>query len=235
MRARFHLTCLVLLAALALPRAVCAEDSADAFRDLRQRLDREATQEALGQRHDRAREEGARRGGQDEEGWIPFESKEGGFEVLMPGVPRYKHAVKETRVGEVEENLFELSADEGDFAVEYTDLPGIAVLLGGTKAILRRVKSELLKNEEGRELQYFRKKLYGEKGAELVYRTKDALGGARFFLVDKRLFVIVATVDEAQGDKRLIGKFLDSFSFLKQTYPRKPHKYIELLRDSLVD
>lgn len=233
MLSRFLICCFFLSSVVAaIGTSAFAASPSDLFRDLREKLDREAMEGALekGPVPTDSRETGPA----DEEGWIQLSSKDGGFEILFSGIPAYKRTLKDTRVGEVEENLFELSTDDGDFAVEYTDLPGIAVLLGGTKAILRKVKGELLKNEKGRELEYFRMEQDDERGAELAYRTKTRLGRARLFLVDKRLYVVVASVDEARGDRRVINKFLDSFSFLKRKFQRKPHKYIDIQQDTLL-
>lgn len=210
-----------------------AAKPADLFQDMKEKLDREALEQAL-----EAPESGQPLGEVavvDEQGWKRVSSKEGGFDVLMPGEPSFTHTIKDTRVGEVEENLFEYASKAGDFAVEYTDLPGIAVLLGGTKAILRKVKGELLKNEKGKQVEYFRIKQEGEKGAELAYTTQTQVGRARFFLVDKRLYVVVASVAKQGGDTQRITAFLDSFSFSKRTFQRKPHKYIDIQQDTLLE
>lgn len=165
--------------------------------------------------------------GEAEDGWREYGSEEGDFGILFPGEPSYRHHVRDTAFGDIEENIYEFTDDEGGFSAEYTDLPTLISLLATNRMIFRRAKDALLEEFKGKEIYFVNVKHDKLGGRELGFETKTETGIARFYMKKKRLYVLVATVPKKGGDATNISKFIDSFELMK-VKRHKPHKYIDM-------
>ena len=145
-------------------------------------------------------------------GWKAFTSTEGGFSVLMPGNPKLHEDAHKSFVGVIREHTYTVTTRDGDYSVEYSDLPGIAVDLGGSGTIFNKAKEGVLKDNGGAETHFSSISLRKHPGKELNFQVpgKDS-GKARFFLVEKRLYVLVATSSNPGN----VEKFLNSFKLLQ--------------------
>jgi len=161
------------------------------------------------------------------DGWQVFESEEGRFEVLLPAKPHFKESVRDTMFGDILERHYEISTEEGEFSVEYNELPLLVSLLATDRMIYRRAKDALLKEFKAKEVDFRRIEQDKLDGTEIIFSTKDRVGTARLFMKKRRLYVLVATVSRKDGDDAAILKFLDSFDLTGKRY-RKPHKYIRM-------
>ncbi|MGH7320408.1 MAG: hypothetical protein ACRELA_12390 [Candidatus Rokuibacteriota bacterium] len=147
--------------------------------------------------------------------WKTFTSKEGGFRVSMPGTPALTEATHKSVVGVVREYTYALETRNGDYSANYSVLPGIAVNLGGANAILDRAKKGLLQDVGGEETRFTDTAISGHPGKELTFRVRAAGGAkpmsgrARFYLVNKILYVLVATSSTPNDPD--VSRFLDSF------------------------
>jgi hypothetical protein len=88
------------------------------------------------------------------ETWKTFTSPDGGFSILMPGTPTLTQHHRDSVVGTIRENTYALKTSSGEYSVEYTDLPGMAVSLGGKGTILEKAKEGLLKEEGATESSF---------------------------------------------------------------------------------
>lgn len=160
-------------------------------------------------------------GGQDAgaatDGWHVFCSEAGGFRVDMPGEPTARRSVEKTFVGDVTNHLFTVELPSEEFTVEYSDLPHLALVLGGPTTILKKAKAALLKDVRGSEVTF---RLHREKGnerAELTYmglegENPGVSGFARFYLRGDRIYVIhVMLSDGRHIDPVRVARFLGSF------------------------
>jgi hypothetical protein len=151
------------------------------------------------------------------DGWRVFHSEEGGFQVEMPGEPVASESSEETFVGSVTNHLFTVQLPSEEFTVEYSDLPQLALVLGGPTTILKKAKEALLKDVRGEELTF---RLYRKKGnerAELCYAGRPGdnpgvFGFARFFLRGDRIYVAHFMLSDGRRiDPERVERFLGSF------------------------
>lgn len=160
--------------------------------------------------------------------WRLFESDEGGFEILFPGMPAFKQSIRDTAFGDIVENHYEIVDETGDFSAEYNELPFAIVLLASDRMIYKRVRNALLEEVGGKERSFEKIKQGALKGRELIFETEESYGRARFFIKKKRLYVLFSTIPKDGGDEAKMLKFLDSFEPFGKARGRKPHKYIEM-------
>ena len=144
--------------------------------------------------------------------WKVFTSAEGGFSILMPGNPELHENIHKSFVGAIRENTYSATTKDGGYSVEYSDLPGLAVDLAGSGTILDKAKAGVLKDNGGAETSFNSISLRKHPGKELSFQIpgKDS-GKARFFLVEKRLYVLVATSSNLVH----VETFLNSFKLLQ--------------------
>jgi hypothetical protein len=152
--------------------------------------------------------------GLDAATWKTFTSGDGGFSIRMPGNPQRREHVHSSFLGPIQENTYSIQADGGHYSVEYSDLPWAAVRLGGAETIYRRAKEGLLRDAEGVETSFTPVAQGTRTGKELAFRRLSGQepGKARFFLVEKRLYVLVArsrNPDDIHG-------FLSSFRLAQE-------------------
>jgi len=101
--------------------------------------------------------------------WKTFHSDEGRFRLEMPGEPQHTQSGEKTFLGAVTNHLFSVHVLSQEFTVEYSDLPHLALALGGPRTILKKAKEGLLQDVQGEELTF---RLFTDKGqehAELAY------------------------------------------------------------------
>ncbi|MCC7343337.1 MAG: hypothetical protein IT573_00260 [Deltaproteobacteria bacterium] len=145
--------------------------------------------------------------------WRDFSSPEGGFSVSLPGKPSLTQSVHKSFVGAVKESTYTAKSGGVTYSASYSELPGIAVTLGGSHTIFNKAKDGLLKEAGGSENAFDAISLGKIEGRELSFTLNGGGSGrARFFLVDKRLYVIVAS-GRASAAAAMI-KFLNSFKLL---------------------
>lgn len=148
--------------------------------------------------------------------WKPFRSEAGRFVVDMPGTPKVEHRQRRSFIGDIGIHIFVGLEHPDRYTVEYSDLPGLAVTFAGHGTIYNHAKGELLLKTLGKEKSFEKVTLNGLEGVRLIYETPlmnthpTMHGEAYMFLVDKRLYVIDATVSiEHSQDKA--HEFFKSF------------------------
>lgn len=145
--------------------------------------------------------------------WQTFSSPAGDFSVLMPGTPQLTQSVHKSFVGAVKESTYTFKAGNTTYSASYSELPGIAVSLGGSHTIFNKAKDGLLKESGGTENGFKEISLGTSEGRELSFLLDGGWAGkARFYLVEKRLYVIVASGPTSAS--AAIVKFLNSFKLL---------------------
>lgn len=151
-----------------------------------------------------------------------FDSSEGGFNIWMPGKPTLQQVHHKSFIGDVKENTYTLKTKTEEFDVSYTDLPGIATVFESAKALFTKAKEGLLKDVGGEEIRFEKITFEGKEARELTFQIPSkgnpglAVGKARFYLVGKRLFVVVASTTKGAKGNALLDRYLNSFQLLPQ-------------------
>lgn len=154
-----------------------------------------------------------------EEGhWRVFRSEAGGFAVEMPGEPSASQTVDKSLLGEVTAHLFTVALPSEEFTAEYSDLPHLALALGGPSTILKKAKQALLEDVGGEEVAFRLMKDSKNARAELSYvgsqkANPGVTGFARFYLRGERLYVLHIVLSNGQRiDPERVIRFLGSFA-----------------------
>jgi len=148
--------------------------------------------------------------------WQTLEVSEGGFSVLMRPQPTFLKMPVDTPAGRTMAHLYSSDRPDAYFAVGYTDYPVAAVLgvppdelfAGIRDTWIRRINGRLLMSGPVRlNRQYPGLEFTGEG------RVKDAdtFLHARVYLVDQRLYQVVAMGRKGEISQGVINRFLASF------------------------
>lgn len=134
----------------------------------------------------------------------------------MPNEPDLKEIIHKSFAGNILEKSYISKTDSEEFIVSYTELPNIALSTQSPKALLTRAKEGFLKDAKAQELSFEKFYFSGKEGRELSFQIVknniiDAIGKARFILVNKTMYVVVATEMNYDGENKIIHHFLNSF------------------------
>ncbi len=138
----------------------------------------------------------------------------------MPSEPTLKEIIYKSFAGNVLEKTYISKTDSEEFVVSYSELPNIAIVMESTKALLTKAKEGFLKENHAQELSFEKFNFSGRQGRELNFRIVskdniiDAVGKARFVLVNKTMYVMVATEMNYDAENKIINQFLNSFKLL---------------------
>ena len=155
--------------------------------------------------------------------WKELPLSEGGFSVLMRGAPQYARQQVNTPAGRMEAHLYSSDRPASFFAVGYSDYP-IALVVGvPPQELFAGVRDTWVKRIDGKLIaQDSGVKLAGKyPGLEFTARGKvkdnEAFLQARLYLVDQRLYQVIAmgrTSEVPQGD---VNRFLNSFRLIEES------------------
>ena len=149
--------------------------------------------------------------GCQQQSWKEFNSPEGQFSLLMPGIPVEKTDVENTPAGVVSGYTFSIEKKGFKYVVGYADYPEDLGRENYSDHILnsvrRGVKGTLL-NERTLSLDEY-------PGRQLIAESSDGyITQLRAFLVDKRLYHLSMITKMEQISSKEIQKFFDSFQLL---------------------
>jgi len=149
-----------------------------------------------------------------------FICSEGGFSISMPGEPRLEQVNHKSIAGNVKEYSYTFENETEKYGTSYTPLPGIAFEFLSNDALLNKARKGFLKATGARQVSYKKIVSEGTDGTELEFQlppVNDAAatsGKARFYIVDKKLYILrIMSVRGADGDA-LIDRYLNSFRLL---------------------
>lgn len=158
--------------------------------------------------------------------WQRVHSQTNDFSVLMPGTPKFSASSSSSPVGRIPEEICEYKSDQFDLTAEVSVLPAIAVLFGGHQGIINKASAAYLEHIKGKLSSSAEVKGKGFSGKEIRYTAvakngRPYHGRAQFFLVQKRLYVLVGDSYDHDPDAPAVGKFLNSFQ-LENRPKKKP-------------
>jgi hypothetical protein len=149
--------------------------------------------------------------------WKVFHSKEGNYEVQLPGSPQENRNSVKTSVGTVYVVLaiLEVKKHEG-YYVGFSELPEAVIKSETEDRRLDNARDGAVSNSRGKLKSEKQIKLDGHKGRELEIEVDGkTLIRARLYHVNNRLYQVMVV-----GSRELVasadtGKFLDSFKLVK--------------------
>ncbi len=166
-------------------------------------------------------------GGQSE--WRELDSGEGGFAVLMRGAPRYVKQDLNTPAGPMSAYLYSSDRPDAYYAVGYSDYP-LSLVLGADPQGLfsgvrdtwvRRINGRLVASDDTLKLDgrypgieftaFGTEPTRGGKSEDSKSKPADTFVQARLFLVDQRLYQIVALGHRNEVPQGEVNRFLQSF------------------------
>ena len=164
--------------------------------------------------------------------WRTIDVAEGAFRVLMPGQPHIANQQFETPAGRMSAHLYSSDRPAAYYAVGYSDYPLAFALGENPDKIFNGVRDTWLRRIGGRLTGPVRKLTLAGKypGLEFTAEGKakgaDAFMQARLFLVDQRLYQVIAMGRKNEVPQGDINRFLNSFALVPTadvgTLPVKP-------------
>jgi hypothetical protein len=155
--------------------------------------------------------------------WRELPVSDGAFSILMRGEPTYARQQLNTPAGKMVAHLYSSDRPDSFFAVGYADYPLAAVvgrppadLFSGVRDTwLRRIEGKLTASDNGIKLAGQYPGLEFQAGGKV--KGTDAFVHARFYLVDQRLYQIIAMGRKDAVPQGVINRFLNSFRLIPQS------------------
>jgi hypothetical protein len=153
--------------------------------------------------------------------WREMAVHEGGFSILMHGQPQYMRQTLDTPAGKMEAHLYASERPDAYFAVGYSDYPLAFVLGGSPQELFAGVRDTWVRRLEGRLVSRDDRISAGTYpgyafSAEGKAKGADAILDARLYLVDQRLYQIVAITRRHEVAQGVVNRYLDSFKLIEE-------------------
>ncbi len=158
--------------------------------------------------------------------WQTLRVPEGGFAILMRGQPVYFPQQLDTPVGKLSAYLYSSDRPDAYFAVGYTDYP-LALAVGAEPdKVFAGARETWLKRIGGATAITTPLKLDGKyPGVQFTatgkYQERDAVLEGRLYLVDQRLYQIVALSRPGEIQQAVVNRYFESFKLIPVEYTEK--------------
>lgn len=152
--------------------------------------------------------------------WQPLQVSEGGFKVLMRAEPLYTKQNLDTPAGRMTAHLYSSDRTASYYAVGYSDYPLSLVIGENPQKVFNGVRDTWVRRIQGRLVGTESKLVLAgghpgvEFSAEGKAKDKNAFLQARLFLVDQRLYQVIAMGVKNQVPQGEINRFLRSFELV---------------------
>lgn len=148
--------------------------------------------------------------------WIDLASEQGGFKLLLPSKPTEQVMPIPSATGSLDVHIYVSLGQEGiAYIASYTDLPSAPGDQSQIIKALDDVRNGQLKNAKGKLLSETSISLDGHPGRELKIETAVGPTVVRIYLVNRRLYQILAVIPQAAAGSEAVArdtaKFLSSF------------------------
>jgi hypothetical protein len=149
--------------------------------------------------------------------WREYSNQEGKFSVLLPGKPDETVQNVDTAAGAITTYRYQIDSNNTSFAVAYTDYPADLISLSNPEELLNEAREGALSNIQGKLLEEQQVKVNGFPGRHLRIESSGSkmMLEARIFLVDSRLYQVLAAYRTGSVEDREITKFLNSFKLAR--------------------
>lgn len=152
--------------------------------------------------------------------WRPMEVSEGGFRVLMRGQPNVTKQALDSPAGKMTAYLYSSDRPASYYAVGYTDYPLALVVGKDPDKVFEGVRDTWVRRIGGRRVGADSKLMLagGYPGLEFTAegdsKGTEAFMQARIFLVDQRLYQVIAMGRKNAVPQGEINRYLNSFTLV---------------------
>lgn len=151
--------------------------------------------------------------------WQELTINEGGFSVLMRGQANYARQPMDTPAGRMVGHLYSSDRPDGYFAVGYSDYPIAHVIGSPPQEVLTGVRDTWVKRVDGKLTMTGSIEIGGKyPGVEFVAEGKvkgaDTFLHGRLYLVDQRLYQVIALARKGEMPQGVVNRFLRSFKLI---------------------
>ena len=155
--------------------------------------------------------------------WKEFVSTEGGFKVLMPGVPAEVSQPIDSRPGAAVAHFHALTTKTAEYTVGYTTFGRDLESMQASKVTLDGIRDRIIIKESGKLLSETDLTMEGHPGRALIIEVSDGIFWDQYFLVGSSLYTVtvftptvkVASSADGEGIRKaqenIAKRFLDSF------------------------
>ena len=147
--------------------------------------------------------------------WQQLGTQQGGFFIMMPGTPESDVQDVITPVGSLELHTHALDTGEFSYMVAYNDYPQYLVRNANVDEMLDGARDGAVDNVNGTLVGERRIRLQGHPGRELwieaTMKGQRGLAQARIYLVDARLYQVIAGGLKDSFSESNAERFLNSF------------------------
>lgn len=152
--------------------------------------------------------------------WRELAVSEAGFRVLMRGEAHYVRQDLDTPAGKMSAHLYSSDRPDSYFAVGYSDYP-LALVVGATpEQVFAGVRDTWVRRIDGRRVAPDRELTLAGKypGMEFTAEGKtkgaDTFVQARLYLVEQRLFQVIAMGRKNEVPQGTVNRYLNSFALI---------------------
>ena len=155
--------------------------------------------------------------------WQELPVSDGGFSVLMRSEPRYARQQVDTPAGKMYAHLYSSDRRDSYFAIGYSDYPLALVAGTAPEQLFAGVRDTWLKRIEGKRIARDTPLVLDgrypgvEFAAEGVVKGVPAFVQARLYLVDQRLYQLIAMGPKEGVSQGTINRFMKSFHLIQQS------------------
>lgn len=151
--------------------------------------------------------------------WRNLAVSDGGFAVLMRGQPEYARQQLDTPAGKMSAHLYSSDRPDAYYAVGYSDYPLALVLAGSPGQIFAGVRDTWVKRVQGKLSGNSPLKLAGKYPglrftAVGTFKDAETFVEGRLYLVDQRLYQVIAMGRKSELSQGVVNRFLDSFKLI---------------------
>jgi hypothetical protein len=151
--------------------------------------------------------------------WQELAISEGGFSVLMRGQARYARQQLETPAGKTFAHLYSSDRPDAFFAVGYSDYPIAHVMGTPAEEIFAGVRDTWVKRLDGKLSLNSPVRLAGrypgiEFAADGKVKGAETFLQGRLYLVDQRLYQVIALGRKGEISQGVLNRYLASFRLI---------------------
>ena len=154
--------------------------------------------------------------------WSIYSSKDGGFSIMMPGMPKEEVSTQEVpNLGKAQIHVFVVKDESGFYMASYVEYPPLAKIdqehadeFG--KGFLRSVGQGIAQGANGKVVKETEIDFGTYSGKEILIALPAGLVTARAYFIKRRGYQLVAGPSTAGAENGNIKKFLDSFRVTAQ-------------------
>ena len=155
--------------------------------------------------------------------WQELAVPDGGFAILMRGAPHYVPQQFNTPAGKLSAHLYSSDRPDAYFAVGYTDYPLALAVTSAPEKVFEGARDTWVKRIDGRLTSTTPLKLENKHpGMQFTatgkYQERDVLVEGRLFLVDQRLYQIIAMSRQGEVAQGVVNRYFESFRMIPVSY-----------------